>query len=169
MWNPRCNWDVRAGDVTVTNQEAIKLAQTKLSLVFFVSSQALCVKLSVLFGVFCHYFNTKRTDMASKQWQAFRMCILPCPRYLNGRGYTQSLCCLFGRGACTVIAQEGCEHCDVLPLRTLRSHLAFFHKEYAQAHIPRGPVHLIRVGKHALRFLPPRLRHRHVSYLILRN
>ncbi len=28
--NPRCNWDVKASDVT--NQEAIKLAQTKLSL-----------------------------------------------------------------------------------------------------------------------------------------
>ncbi len=78
---------LRVGDVT--NQEAIKPAQTKLSLVCFVSSQVLCVKLSVLFGVVCHYFNTKRTDMVSKQWQAFRMCVLPCPRYLNGRGYTQ--------------------------------------------------------------------------------
>ncbi len=47
------------------------------------SSQALCVKLSVLFGLACHYF-TKRTDMASKQWQAFIMCVLPCPRYLTG-------------------------------------------------------------------------------------
>ncbi len=51
------------------------------------SSQALCVKLSVLFGVVCHYF-TKRTDVASKQRQAFRMCILLCPRYLMG-GDTQ--------------------------------------------------------------------------------
>ncbi len=44
------------------------------------SSQALCVKLSVLFGVVCHYFNTKRTDMASKQQQAFRMCVFLCLR-----------------------------------------------------------------------------------------
>ncbi len=49
------------------------------------SSQALCVKLSVLFGVVCHYF-TKKTDMASKQRQAFRMCVLPCRRYLNRGG-----------------------------------------------------------------------------------
>ncbi len=73
--------------------------------------------------------------MASKQRQAFRMCVLPCPCYLNGWGYTHSLCCLFGRGACTVSARE---HCDVLPLRTLRSRLAFFHKEDTQARIPRG-------------------------------
>ncbi len=30
-----------------------------------------------------------------------------------------------------------CEHCDVLPLRTLRSHLAFF-REDAQACVPQG-------------------------------
>ncbi len=37
-------------------------------------------------------------------------------------------------------ALEGadCEHCKVLPLRTLRSHLAFFHKENAQARVPWG-------------------------------
>ncbi len=73
------------------------------------SSQALCVKLSVQFGVVCHYFNTKRTDMASKKWQSFRVCVLPCPRYLNGWGYTHSLCCLLGRGPCTVSARECCE------------------------------------------------------------
>ncbi len=44
--------------------------------------------------------------MVCKQRQAFRMCILPCPRYLNGWGYTHSSCCLFGRGACTVSARE---------------------------------------------------------------
>ncbi len=31
-----------------------------------------------------------------------------------------------------------CEHCDVPPLRTLQSRLAFFHKEDAQARVPRG-------------------------------
>ncbi len=43
--------------------------------------------------------------MASRQRQAFRMCVLPCPN-LNGWGYTHSLCCLFGGGACTVSARE---------------------------------------------------------------
>ncbi len=38
--NPRCNWDVRAGDVT--NQDAIKPAKTKLSLAFCVFTSALC-------------------------------------------------------------------------------------------------------------------------------
>ncbi len=37
--NPRCNWDVRVGDM---NQEAIKPAQTKLSLAFCVFTSALC-------------------------------------------------------------------------------------------------------------------------------
>ncbi len=31
-----------------------------------------------------------------------------------------------------------CEHCDVLPLRTLQSRLAFFHNEGAQAQVPQG-------------------------------
>ncbi len=39
--------------------------------------------------------------MTSKQQQAFGMCVRPCPGS-NGWGYTHSLCCLFGRGACTV-------------------------------------------------------------------
>ncbi len=43
--------------------------------------------------------------------------------------------CLFGRGACTVSARE---HCDVLPLQILRSRLAFFHSEGAQARVPQG-------------------------------
>ncbi len=63
------------------NQETIKPAQTKLSLAFCVFTSALC-------EIVCHYFNTKRTDMASKQQQAFRMCVLPCLPYLNGWGYT---------------------------------------------------------------------------------
>ncbi len=57
------------------------------------------------------------------------------PVLFNGWGYTRSVCCLFGRGACTVSARE---HCDVLPLQILRSRLAFFHSEGAQARVPQG-------------------------------
>ncbi len=67
----------------------------------FVSSQAFCVFTSalcetalVLFDVVLSVFNY--SEMASKQQQAFRMCVHPCPRYL---------CCLFRRGACTVSAR----------------------------------------------------------------
>ncbi len=51
------------------------------------------MKLSVLFGVVCHYF-TKKTDMASKQRQAFRMCVLPCRRYLNRGGGDKHILCV---------------------------------------------------------------------------
>ncbi len=93
------------------NQEAIKPTQTKLLLAFCVSR---CVNLSLSYlvlsvGIYC-------IDMASKQQQAFRMC----GALFNGWGYTRSLCCLFGRGACTVSAR---------PLRMLRSRLAFFRKD----------------------------------------
>ncbi len=94
------------------------------------SSQVLRGKLSVLFGVVCHYF-TKRTDMASKQGQAFRMCFIPCPRYLTG-GDTHILCV-----ACLGKEHAHCIHCDVLPLWTPRSRLPFF-REDTQACVPQG-------------------------------
>ncbi len=85
--------------------------------------------------------------MASKQQQAFKMCVHPCPRYLTG-GDTHILCvaCLGKKRAQSALESAGCEHCDVLPLRTLRSRLAYF-REDAQARVP----------------------HIHCSYLILRN
>ncbi len=54
------------------NQEAIKPAQAKLSLAFCVYTGALC-ELSVLFGVACHYFNTKR-----QIWRASNDKLLEC-------------------------------------------------------------------------------------------
>ncbi len=60
--------------------------------------------------------------MASKQRQAFRMCVLPCPH---------SLCCLFGRGACTVSTRE-CFLADTPIPHGILS------QEDAQARIPRG-------------------------------
>ncbi len=96
--------------------------------------------------------NTKKTDMANKQQQTFRMCVCLCPRYLMG-GDTHILCvaCLGEKHAqsraltvsparcfpCghsdpawrsfTVLGFEGadCEYCKVLPLWTLRSRLVF--------------------------------------------
>ncbi len=98
--------------------------------------------------------NTKKTDMANKQQQTFRMCVCLCPRYLMG-GDTHILCvaCLGEEHAqsraltvsparcfpCghsdpawrsfTVLGFEGadCEYCEVLPLWTLWSRLVFFH------------------------------------------
>ncbi len=70
--------------------------------------------------------------MASKQQQAFRMCVHPCLHYLTG-GDTQGLCV-----ACLGEEHAQCTHCDVLPLRTLRSRLEFFRNEGAQARVPQG-------------------------------
>ncbi len=76
--------------------------------------------------------------MASKQQQAFKMCVHPCPRYLTG-GDTHILCvaCLGEEHAQSARETAGCEHCNVLPLRTLRSRLALF-REDAQARVPQG-------------------------------
>ncbi len=64
-------------------------------------------------------------EMASKQQQAFRMCVHPCPCYLTG-GDTHFLCvaCLGEEHKRSALEGVGCEHCDVLPFRTLRSRLA---------------------------------------------
>ncbi len=77
--------------------------------------------------------------MASKQQQAFRMCVHPCPHYLTG-GDTHVLCvaCLGEEHARSALESACCEHCNVLPLRTLRSRLPFFHNEGIQARIPQG-------------------------------
>ncbi len=76
--------------------------------------------------------------MASKQQQAFKMCVHPCPRYLMG-GDTHILCiaCLGEEHAQSALESTGCEHCNMLPLWTLRSRQAFF-REDAQACIPQG-------------------------------
>ncbi len=43
-----------------------------------------------------------------------------------------------------------CEHCDVLPLRTLRSRLAFF-REDAQARVPQGSGTAVAEARRRLR------------------
>ncbi len=78
------------------------------------SSQSLCVKLSLSYLVLSVSIELLRNGE-----QAFSMCVHPCPRYLT-------------------LESAGCVHCDVLPSRTLRSRLAFFHNEGAQARVPRG-------------------------------
>ncbi len=81
--------------------------------------------------------------MASKQHQAFKMCVRPCPRYLMG-GDTHILCvaCLGEEHAQLALESTGCKHCDMLPLRTLRSRLVFFCED-AQARIPQALVPLL--------------------------
>ncbi len=89
------------------------------------------MNLPVLFGVVCLTLERKIV-MASKQQQAFKMCVCPCPRYLTG-GDTHILC----------VACLGEEHAQsalesaLIPLPTLRSRLAFF-REDAQARVPQG-------------------------------
>ncbi len=72
--NPRCNWNVRAGDDT--NQEAIKPAQMKLSLAFCVFTSTLCESVC---HIWCCLSIFIAVVMVSKQQQAFMMCVRPCP------------------------------------------------------------------------------------------
>ncbi len=44
------------------------------------------------------------------------------------------------------------EHCDVLPLRTLRSRLAFFHNEGAQARVPQGSGPVVAEAQRRLQY-----------------
>ncbi len=48
--------------------------------------------------------------------------------------------CLGEEHARSSLKCAGCEHCDVLPLLTLRSRLAFFYNEGAHARVPQGSV-----------------------------
>ncbi|XP_067278254.1 uncharacterized protein [Pseudorasbora parva] len=68
----------------------------------------------------------------------FRKCVPPCPRYITG-GDTHSLCvaCLGAQHAQAALEGAACEHCERLPLRTLRSRRALF-EEGASARVPRG-------------------------------
>ncbi len=92
--NPRCNGTSER--VTSRTRKLYSLPKRSChdSQAFCVFTSALCETALVLFDVVLSVFNY--SEMASKQQQAFRMCVHPCPCYL---------CCLFGRGACTVSAQ----------------------------------------------------------------
>ncbi len=76
-------------------------------------------------------------------WRASSNKLLECAfvpaRDLTG-GDTHILCvaCLGEEHAQSALEGTDCEHCDVLPLQTLRSRLAFFHKKDATARVPRG-------------------------------
>ncbi|KAI2653704.1 Transposon Ty3-G Gag-Pol polyprotein [Labeo rohita] len=109
----------------------------------------------------------------------FRACVPPCPRYITG-GDTHALCvvCLGAGHAASALERADCPHCDLLPMRTLRSRKALF-EEGAFTSAPRGsgpasaeaeralhswgsqldlledPQPGPRVRKPALRFLPP--------------
>ncbi len=89
--------------------------------------------------------------MASKQQQAFKMYVRPYPRYLTG-GDTHILCvaCLGEEHAQSALESTGCEHCDMLPLRTLLSRLAFFCED-AQACVPQGSGPAVAEAQQSLR------------------
>jgi len=76
--------------------------------------------------------------MASKQQQNFRKCVHPCPRFIMG-GDTHDLCvvCLGVQYAQSALEGAGCEHCECLPMKTLRSRRALF-EESGSVRAPRG-------------------------------
>ncbi|KAL0175067.1 hypothetical protein M9458_031035, partial [Cirrhinus mrigala] len=68
----------------------------------------------------------------------FRVCVPPCSRYIT-RGDTHALCvaCLGAELAASALEVADCPHCELLPLRTLRSRKALFN-EGAFTSVPRG-------------------------------
>ncbi|KAI2663377.1 Transposon Ty3-G Gag-Pol polyprotein [Labeo rohita] len=77
--------------------------------------------------------KTKNVDKT-----CFRACVPPCPRYITG-GDTHALCvvCLGAGHAASALERADCPHCDLLPMRTLRSRKALF-EEGAFTSAPRG-------------------------------
>ncbi|KAI2649963.1 50S ribosomal protein L1 [Labeo rohita] len=68
----------------------------------------------------------------------FTLCVPPCKRYITS-GDTHSMCVVCLGAEHTVSALEGadCPHCELLPLRTLRSRKALF-EEGAFTSVPQG-------------------------------
>ena len=59
--------------------------------------------------------------------QQFKQCVTPCPRFITG-GDTHELCvmCLGLEHAQSALEGAGCEHCEKLAMKTLRSRRALF-------------------------------------------
>ncbi|KAL0169000.1 hypothetical protein M9458_037222, partial [Cirrhinus mrigala] len=81
-------------------------------------------------------FSWKTMASTSK---AFRKCADPCPRYLTPDD-THDLCvfCLGEEHAHDVLEGAVCVHCELFPMRKLRSRLSLFSREEGQLPVPRG-------------------------------
>ncbi|KAI2668352.1 Transposon Ty3-G Gag-Pol polyprotein [Labeo rohita] len=69
----------------------------------------------------------------------FRACVPPCSRYISS-GDTHALCvaCMGAEHAASALEGGDCPHCDVLPMRVLRSRKALFSAEGAFISVPHG-------------------------------
>ncbi|KAL0158365.1 hypothetical protein M9458_046441, partial [Cirrhinus mrigala] len=81
-------------------------------------------------------FSWKTMASTSK---AFRKCADPCPRYLTPDD-THDLCvfCLGEEHAHNVLEGAVCVHCELFPMRKLRSRLSLFSREEGQPPVPCG-------------------------------
>ncbi|KAI2647016.1 Transposon Ty3-G Gag-Pol polyprotein [Labeo rohita] len=82
--------------------------------------------------------KTEKTKNVGKP--GFRACVPPCcSRYISS-GDTHALCvaCLGAEHAASALEGGDCPHCDVLPMRLLRSRKALFSAEGAFISVPRG-------------------------------
>ncbi|KAL0177142.1 hypothetical protein M9458_026036, partial [Cirrhinus mrigala] len=68
----------------------------------------------------------------------YKLCVPPCKRYITS-GDTHSMCvvCLVAEHAASALEGADCPHCELLPLRTLRSRKALF-EEGAFTSVPQG-------------------------------
>ncbi|CAM4567192.1 unnamed protein product [Leuciscus chuanchicus] len=75
--------------------------------------------------------------MASQQ-RSYRKSVHPCPRYIpDGDSHNLCVSCLGAGHARSALEGVECEHCERLPLSTLRSRLALFNQS-GQLCAPRG-------------------------------
>ncbi|KAI2646866.1 Transposon Ty3-G Gag-Pol polyprotein [Labeo rohita] len=81
--------------------------------------------------------KTEKTKNVGKP--GFRACVPPCSRYISS-GDAHALCvaCLGAEHAASALEGGDCPHCDVLPMRLLRSRKALFSAEGAFTSVPRG-------------------------------
>ncbi|KAL0203743.1 hypothetical protein M9458_001761, partial [Cirrhinus mrigala] len=83
----------------------------------------------------------KGKELAKKSGQSgsrYRLCVPPCKHYITS-GDTHSICvvCLGAEHAESALEGADCPHCELLPLRTLRSQKALF-EEGAFTSVPQG-------------------------------
>ncbi|KAL0200147.1 hypothetical protein M9458_003334, partial [Cirrhinus mrigala] len=79
-----------------------------------------------------------KSDKSGESGSRYRLCVPPCKHYITS-GDTHSMCaaCLGAEHAASALEGADCPHCELLPLRTLRSGKALF-EDGAFTSVPQG-------------------------------
>ncbi|KAL0148247.1 hypothetical protein M9458_056479 [Cirrhinus mrigala] len=104
------------------------------NILFFVFTDSLsgaCILVRKILSLFLH-------TMASTN-KTFKKCANPCPCFLTP-DHTHDLCvfCLGEEHTCDVLEGAICVHCELFPMKKLRSRLSLFSRKEGQPSAPRG-------------------------------